>query len=80
MLTIKINTEEGFMRALLCLADDVRRGIVVSASIHFEPTHVARMSICYAVGQVDESDLPRLPGIMVEVDEECTTAPGKGQR
>lgn len=69
-MTVKIDGPRGLVRALAILSDDIQAGIVVSCSLHYEPTHVARISICYVTGREDESELPGLPGLTVESSEQ----------
>jgi hypothetical protein len=67
-MTVRIDKKEGLIRALALLAQDIEAGIVVSCSLHYEPTHVARLSICYVTGRGEDSELPSLPGVSVVDD------------
>ena len=77
-MTLTVTGPEALAAALRALCKDIDRGVIVSCSLHYEPTSVARLSVCYLTGEAAVSDLPRLPGVVVETDEIDTT-PGKGQ-
>lgn len=77
-MTLTVTGPEALANALRLLCKDIERGAVVSCSLHYEPTSVARLSVCYLTGEAELSALPKLPGIEVDADE-IDTAPGKGQ-
>jgi hypothetical protein len=71
-MTLVVTGPEALARALRLLCIDIERGAVVSCSLHYEPTSVARLSICYLTGEAAHSKLPDLPGVAVAVVDETT--------
>jgi hypothetical protein len=75
-MTLKISNRAAIIRAMRLICDEYERGTVVSWSSHVEPTMVARISVCFAVGGEEVSSLPGLPGVSVEtVSDTADTDP-----
>ena len=72
-MTVRISEKSGLVKALNLLAEDIEAGLVVSCSLHYEPTSVARLSVCYITGREGEAHLPDLPGVLVfdDPDDGC---------
>ena len=76
MMTIRIEGRRGLIRALELLRDDIEAGLVVSCSLHYECTEIARVVICYLAGAEQHSELPGLPGVRV-IDDDAAEADTK---
>ena len=72
-VTVKLAGRDAIIQALLMLVEDIASGAVVSCSLHYEPTMVARLSVCYVTSDGEVSDLPGIPGAVVSVEDETET-------
>lgn len=73
MVTVKISDTAELVRALRDLALGIQNGKVASASLHYDPTGIARLSVCYVTSRHEggDSELPGLPDVDEEETQPC---------